>query len=212
MALVVASQHTAERQQWQEALDALPVQDVEEALQRTELRPGEQTSILDYLRSPGADRTKAEALKDVLEKLGDRSEDVAVTTSLVWRYAKDNALWDTHANPQLRDPEAFLANLTNNQVVRLNIVFGTSTTRARQSSLRVIEQHWGSGWFNQIPTQIRPPLGSPAEAPKRLLIEIAATCKKGISLERAAPLWEEAVNTRTDEDLRREANSRASRA
>lgn len=113
MSLVVAHPHP-EHQGWQAALTALPVRDVEEALRRTHFRTGEQLSILDYLIAPGGDRTQADALKDVLEKLGDKSEDIAVTTSLVWRYAQANELWATHANPDLRDPEAFLANLINN--------------------------------------------------------------------------------------------------
>lgn len=91
-------------------------------------------------------------------------------------------------------------------------MFGTSTTRARRNSIRVIEEHWGPTWFESIPAQIRPPLKTPAEAPKRLLIEIAATCKKGTTIQRAISAWEEAIDIRTDDDRRREAHSRASRA
>ncbi|PPJ53243.1 hypothetical protein CBER1_11944 [Cercospora berteroae] len=45
-------------------------------------------NILAYLTNRGEGRTPAHALKDVLDPPADKTEDVAVLTSFVWRYAR----------------------------------------------------------------------------------------------------------------------------
>ena len=114
--------------------------EVEAYLRTLYLASDDRTSLLEQLRESNGDRTQAEVVKDVLETLADYSENAAVMTALVWRYAPYVRAWSTYRNPAIRSSEAFLANLEQNTLVKINLVLGTSTIAAKRGSLRIIEQ------------------------------------------------------------------------
>ena len=182
---------------------------VEKALATTFREACPSVSLLSYIQQPESGRTKADAVKDVLEGLGDQTEDVAETTALVWKYACDNRLWETHTNPAMRSEDAFLSNLEHTWNIRVNLVIATSTYATKRSSLKLIEAGWGSDWYEQIPASIRPPV-RPQDATKRLLFQFGALCKAGRTLNEIGPLLVEAVRKRTDPAHRRKTGCTSS--
>lgn len=169
---------------------------------------GEQAiSLLDRLKNPTQGHTQADELTEILEEVGDYMEDASIIMASLLRYAATHEIWKTHIDPSLRTEQSFLAFLVNRDTVSRSIVIAKSTESARRGSINNIEKKWGADWWSKIPHGCRLPYESPFQAPKRLLAEIANTCKAGISLQDAVTGWSEARSLRRDPDYRRATKS-----
>lgn len=188
-------------------LDLMSTQEVEQALRKASRPDHPEERILAYLQSPGSGKTQADALKDVLDSLADKTEDIALLSAFVWRYGRAHQLWNTHRNPRMRTEAAFLNNLEQNSLIQINIVTGTSAYALRASCVRMIESRWGTDWFERVPQAIRPPVDRPTELSRSLLVLIAAN-SKSVSLDDAIDAWAKSVQQRTDVGLRRQKRSR----
>lgn len=189
-------------------LDLMSTEEVERALSKARRPDRPDEHILDYLNNPGNGKTQADALKETLDSLADKTEEIAITSAFVWRYARANRLWTTHRNPLMRTETAFLNNLEQNSLVQINIIAGTSAYAVRASCIRTIEEQWGVDWFQRVPQCIRPPVDRPIALSRRMLVLITASCKSGVGLDEAIAAWEKSVRMRTDVGLRREKRSR----
>lgn len=169
----------------------------------------EGPSMLERIRNPQRGQTPADVVQEALESLADYSENAGLQTALLWRHAEIHQIWKTHKNPEMRTSEAWLGNMDQNAIVRVNIGIGKSTDTARRGSLRIIEKAWGEDWFDKLRPENRPRCDSPAAAPKRLLFQIAANCKRGCTLEEAEAGWARARSQRLDPVWRRQNHSGA---
>jgi hypothetical protein len=89
-------------------------------------------------------------------------------------------------------------------VAQANIVIGASALRQRQSYMRLIEEAWRPGWFDDIPQSIRPPAWiRPEDMPRDVLVQITANAKQGIPVAIAITRWTEHIARRTDHGRRR---------
>lgn len=89
-------------------------------------------------------------------------------------------------------------------IAQANIVIGASALRQRQCYIRLIEEAWRPGWFDDIPQSIRPPAWTrPENLPRDVLVQITANAKQGIPIATALTRWTEHVARRTDHGRRR---------
>ena len=160
-------------------------------------------SMLERIQNPQLGQTQADVVQEALESLADYTENAGLQTALLWRYAEIHQTWKTHKNPDMRTSDAWLGNMDQNAIVRVNIGIGKSTDTARRGSLRIIERAWGQDWFNKLRPENKPRCDSATAAPKRLLFQIAANCKRGCTLEEVEAGWARARAQRLDPDWRR---------
>lgn len=189
----------------QARLDLIPLHVIEDQLSRRFRTAQPSRSILDSLR--GADESIAahRAASAVLEELADSTEQAALTSALVYRYIQAHSLWKGHPDPRVTSAETFLDTLENSDYVKANIVIGSSADLSKQRSLKVIEEAWGSDWFDKIPQELRDPQWMRAEeCSKRLLAQVTLNARRGYSLEKAIDHWTRSMQRRTDESARRE--------
>jgi hypothetical protein len=70
--------------------------------------------------------------------------------------------------------------------------------------VRLIEEAWRPGWFDDIPQSIRPPAWTrPEDLPRDVLVQITANAKQGIPIATAIARWTEHIERRTDHGRRR---------
>jgi hypothetical protein len=189
----------------QPRLDLIPLGDIEDQLSRRFRTAQPDCSILECLN--GRDETLAghRAASIVLEELADSTEQAALTSALVYRYVQAHSLWKGHPDPSVTSAETFLDTLDNSDYVKANIVIGSSADLSKQRSLKVLEDAWGTTWFEKIPTELRDPRWVRAEeCSKRLLSQMTTNARRGYSLEKAIDHWTRSMQRRTDEDARRE--------
>jgi hypothetical protein len=193
-------------------LQTLPIKNVEAALSRRYRKSDPDCSLLSYLRTPGNGFTHAQAATRILEELADGIEDVSTTTSLVVRYVQAHRLWTNHPNPAVDSLEALLGTVDGIQYVQAGTVIGTSSQLMRARAIRLIEKHWGSDWFEKIPTDMKDTTWSRAsDCSHQLLRLIAANAKQGVELDAAKCAWAQSIRRRRDERVRKELRMRCPR-
>lgn len=188
----------------QARLDLIPINAVEEALARRFCKQQPDRSILAYLQEPGEGIERCQAAATILEELADKTEDSAYESALVFRYIQKHSLWKYHPNSAVQSAESLIQHLNGSDYVQANIIIGTSAQVAKRNCIRLIDEKWGAGWFEQIPNDMRhPSWGTPEGCSKRLLTEMAANAKQGYLLEDAIEAWAEAICRRNDYGERR---------
>lgn len=194
-------------------LQSLPIRDVEANLSKQFRKSDPDCSLLSYLRAPGNGITQAQAAAHVLEELADGIEDVSTITSLVVRYVQAHRLWSDHPNPAINSLETLLGTVDGIQYVQAGTVIGTSSQLMRARAIRLIEKHWGTDWFDKIPTDMKDPNWSTAaDCSHQLLRLIAASAKRGIGLAMARSAWAQSIRQRRDERARKELGMRCPRS
>lgn len=188
----------------QARLDLIPLHVIEGQLSRRFRSAQPDCSILECLNGNSGAFPSYKAASVVLEELADSTEQVALTSALVYRYVQAKFLWKGHPNPKVTSAETFLDTLDNADYVKANIVIGSSADLSKQRSLKVIEEAWGSDWFGKIPPDLRDPNWSRAEeCSKRLLGQMTTNVRRGHTLEHAIDHWTQSMRRRTDESARR---------
>jgi len=158
-------------------------------------QPGQ--TVLDFLRQPGDGITPAQAAAQVLDELARQTENTATGTLYVWRYIQLNEMWKTPGNPEIRSIEAFAKSVHQEDLLALLLMMGMIIKSNKRESVIAIYQSWGGNWFNSIPEDLLPPdVTSPAHLSGRLLLQIAGTCKRGVSLDDAVKQWRGSVEAR----------------
>jgi hypothetical protein len=189
----------------QARLDLIPLRDIEDQLSRRFRTTQPDCSILECLNGWDGTLASHRAASIVLEELADSTEHAALTSALVYRYVQAHSLWKGHPDPRVTSAETFLDTLDNSDYVKANIVIGSSADLSKQRSLRVLEDTWGTDWFEKIPTELCDPRWVRAEeCSKRLLSQMTTNARRGYSLEKAIDHWTRSIQRRTDEDARRE--------
>lgn len=186
-------------------LALVPLEVVERVLARR-FRPHEpDQSLLSYLREPGADVASHEAAATVLEELADQTEQSASDTMMVYRYIQAKGLWKGHPHPGVASAEGLVESLDACNVVRANIVIGASAQSGKRHCIQLIADIWEPDWFAHV-LEAMPGTGLhvPEDCSHRLLIQMAATAKQGISLRDAVESWRAARHDRTDYARRRD--------
>ena len=194
----------------QARLDLISIDAAEEALARRFCKHQPERSILAYLREPGDSIAPYEAASAVLEELADKTEDAAFESALVFRYIQAHALWRGHPSSAVQSAEDLIRHLDGSDYVQANIIIGTSVQVAKRNCIRLIDEKWGVGWFEKIPSDMRDPTWvGPEGCSKRLLMNLAANAKQGFLLEHAVEGWAEAVYRRNDFGERRRLGIRS---
>jgi hypothetical protein len=189
----------------QARLDLIPLHVIEDQLSRCFRTAQPNCSILDSLRGTDESIAVHLAASTVLEELADSTEQAALTSALVYRYIQAHSLWKGHPDPRVTSAETFLDTLENSDYVKANIVIGSSADLSKQRSLKIIEEAWGSDWFDKIPQDLRDPRWMRAEeCSKRLLAQVTLNARRGYSLDKAIDHWTQSMRRRTDEGARRE--------
>lgn len=189
----------------QARLDLIPLHVIEDQLSRCFRSAQPNRSILDSLRGTDGSIPGHRAASTVLEELADSTEQAALTSALVYRYIQAHSLWKGHPDPTVTSAETFLDTLENSDYVKANIVIGSSADLSKQRSLKIIEEAWGSDWFDKIPQDLRDPRWMRAEeCSKRLLAQVTLNARRGYSLDKAIDHWTQSMRRRTDESARRE--------
>lgn len=187
----------ADEGDFQARLNLISEQEVELELEGCFRRDQPSQTILDFLQHPDNDLTPVQAAEQVLNELADKTEETALTTVFVWRYMQLNKTWTTHENPKLRSDEAFLRSLANNDIIMANIIMGTITQTNKRRNIKAIHTAWGPAWFDMIPKDLLDPKStSPFKISRRLLLQIAALCKQGVTLMEAIVEWRAAIEAR----------------
>ena len=165
---------------------ALPIEDVETALSCRYRKRDPDRSLLSFLQNPGNGITRVQAVASIFEELADGTEDVSTVTPLVARYVQAHRLWADHPDPAVDSLEALLGTLGGVRYVRAGAAIGASSQSPRSRDIRTIEKHWGSDWFEKIPTDMKDSNWSRAsDCSNQLLRLIAADAKNGVQLETA---------------------------
>jgi hypothetical protein len=190
-------------------LEAVPLTDVEAILSRQTRRHQPGCSILSYLQDPGQGHTTASAATNLLEELADGVEGISTTTALVVRYIQGHRLWESHPNPAIDSLQALLGTVDGFQYIQAAAVIGTSSQFMKAKIIALIEGHWGSQWFEQIPTTMRDhEWGRASDCSHNLLTLIAANAEQGITLSDACEGWAKSIARRRDESIRQEMKMR----
>jgi hypothetical protein len=88
----------------------------------------------------------------VLQELASKTENVAVLATLAYRLIEAKGLWKGHPDPSVKSAEDLIRKLdAGYDVAQANIVIGASALRQRQSYMRLIEEAWRPGRFDDIP-------------------------------------------------------------
>jgi hypothetical protein len=135
----------------QARLDLIPLHVIEDQLSRCFRVVQPNCSILDSLRGRDEALVSYRAASTVLEELADSTEQAALTSALVYRYIQAYLLWKGYLDLKVTSAETFLDSLDNSDYVKANIVIGSSADLSKQRSLKIIDEAWGSDWFNKIP-------------------------------------------------------------
>lgn len=192
---------------------ALPVEEVEASLSRRHRKNDPNCSLLSFLRTPGNGITRVQAAALVLQELADGPEDASMITPLVVRYVHAHRLWTDHPDPVVDSLEAFLGTIGSVRYVRAETAIHAFPQSTRARYIRVIEKHWGSDWFDNIPAGMKDSTWSRAsDCSHQLLRLIAATAKNGVRLETAKHAWARSIRRRRDESVRKELRMRCSRS
>lgn len=186
-------------------LDGISLVDVQSVLSRHFLENQRDRSIFSYLVEPGDGVLPHEAASAVLQELASKTENVAVLATLAYRLIEAKGLWKGHPDPSVKSAEDLVRRLDAGcDVAQANIVIGASALRQRQSYIRLIEEAWRPGWFDNIPPSIRPPTWTrPDDMPRDVLVQITANAKQGIPIDTAIARWTEHIARRTDHGRRR---------
>lgn len=88
----------------------------------------------------------------VLEELADSTKQSALTSALVYRYTQAHSLWKGYPDMRVTSAETFLDTLE-----KANIVIGSSPDLSKQRSLKIIDEAWGSDWFDKVSKELRDP-------------------------------------------------------
>lgn len=194
----------------QARLDLISIEAAEEALARRFCKHLPERSILAYLREPGDGVAPYEAASAVLEELADKTEDTAFESALVFRYIQAHALWRGHPSSAVQSAEDLIRYLDGSDYVQANIIIGTSAQVAKRNCIRLIDEKWGAGWFEKIPSDMRDPAWvAPEGCSKRMLMNMAANAKQGFLLQQAVEGWAEAIHRRNDYGERRRLGIRS---
>ena len=194
----------------QARLDLISVDAAEEVLARRFCKHQPERSILAYLREPGDGVAPYQAASAVLEELADKTEDTAFESALVFRYIQAHGLWRGHPSSAVQSAEDLVRHLDGSDYVQANIIIGTSVQVAKRNCIRLIDEKWGAGWFEKIPSEMRDPTWvGPEGCSKRLLMNMAANAKQGFILEHVVEGWAEAVYRRNDFGERRRLGIRS---
>jgi hypothetical protein len=186
-------------------LDGISLVDVQSVLSRHFLQNKRDRSIFSYLVEPGDGILPHEAASAVLQELASKTENVAVLATLAYRLIEAKGLWKGHPDPSVKSAEDLIRKLDAGcDVAQANIVIGASALRQRQNYIRLIEEAWRPGWFDDIPQFIRPPAWTrPEDLPRDVLVQITANAKQGIPISTAVARWTEHIERRTDHGRRR---------
>jgi hypothetical protein len=186
-------------------LDGISLVDVQSVLSRHFLQNQRDRSIFSYLVEPGDGILPHEAASAVLQELASKTENVAVLATLAYRLIEAKGLWKGHPDPSVKSAEDLIRKLDAGcDVAQANIVIGASALRQRQNYIRLIEEAWRPGWFDDIPQFIRPPAWTrPEDLPRDVLVQITANAKQGIPISTAVARWTEHIERRTDHGRRR---------
>jgi len=188
----------------QARLELITVEAAEEALAQRFCKQQPDRSLLSFLREPDDGLAPYEAASAVLEELADQTEGTALESAMVFRYIQAHGLWKGHPNPDVQSAKDLIKNLDGSDYVQANIIIGTSAQAAKRNCIRLIDGAWGAGWFDKIPANMRDPVWSRAEeCSKRMLTQIAANAKQGMSTITAIAGWSWALQERNDYGARR---------
>jgi hypothetical protein len=188
----------------QARLDLIDIEAAEQVLAQRFCKHQPDRSILSYLRDPGEGVAPYQAASAVLEELADQTEETALESALVFRYIQAHTLWRGHPSPAIRSAEDLVRNLDGSDYVQANIVIGTSAQAGKRKYIRLIEDAWGTRWFDKIPQDMRHPTWvRPEECPKRILTQMVANTKQGLALEVAVEGWAESIQRRNDYGARK---------
>jgi hypothetical protein len=133
-------------------LDGICLVDVQSVLSRHFLENQRDRSIFSYLVEPGDGIWPHEAASAVLQELASKTENVAVLATLAYRLIEAKGLWKGHPDPSVKSAEDLIRKLdAGYDVAQANIVIGASALRQRQSYMRLIEEAWRPGRFDDIP-------------------------------------------------------------
>lgn len=194
-------------------LALVTLQDTEIELARMRRRDQPDQTVLDFLQHPGDGITPAQAATQVLNELTRQTENISTETLYVWRYIQLNEIWKTHDNPTIRSSfKAFIKSLDQEDLLMTLLMMGTIIQNDKRQSLLAIYGSWGLNWFKSVPRDILPDdVTSPTDLSRRLLLQIAATCKRNISLDDAVKQWRESLEARLGGRVQRASrNSRIS--
>jgi hypothetical protein len=186
-------------------LDGISLVDVQSVLSRHFLQNQRDRSIFSYLVEPGNGILPHEAASAVLQELASKTESVAILATLAYRLIEAKGLWKGHPDPSVKSAEDLIRKLdAGSDVAQANIGIGAFALRQRQSYVRLIEEAWRPGWFDDIPQSIRPPAWTrPEDLPRDVLVQITANAKQGIPVATAITRWTEHIARRTDHGRRR---------
>ena len=182
---------------FQARLELVSPRETETELARMRRRDKPNQTVLDFLRHPGDGITPAQAAARVLNEFTTQTEEISTETLYVWRYVQLNEMWKPHENPKNRSLKAFAKSLDQEDLLMALLMMGTITQSNKRQSILAIHRSWGLDWFDSIPKDLLPPdVTSPAHLSKRLLLQIAVTCKRGVSLDDAINQWKESLEAR----------------
>lgn len=103
-------------------LDRWSIDEVEKSLDKIRLRD-DDISLLSWLRTPTGN--KAEVIREILERMSNHAEEHAIAMALVWRFAKEQEVWKSCPEPELRTENSFLDSIPGQQTIPICIQFGT---------------------------------------------------------------------------------------
>jgi hypothetical protein len=134
-------------------LDGISLVDVQSVLSRHFLQNQRDRSIFPYLVEPGDGIPPHEAASAVLQELVSKTENVVVLATLAYRSIEAKGLWKGHPDPSVKSADDLIQKLdAGSDAAQANIVIGASALRQRRNYIRLIEEAWRPGWFDNIPS------------------------------------------------------------
>jgi hypothetical protein len=190
-------------------LETIPLTEVEAILSRQTRKHQPECSLLSYLQEPGQVHTAASAATNLLEELADGVEGISTTTALVVRYVQAHRLWEAHPNPAIDSLQALLGTVDGFQYIQAAAVIGTSSQFMKAKIITLIEGHWGSQWFEEIPAAMKDhDWARASDCSHNLLTLMAANAEQDIALASACDGWAKSIARRRDERIREETKMR----
>lgn len=164
-------------------------------------------SLLGYLTDPGDGVSRQQAAVTLLEGLAEKTESAALDSFYLYRLVQAYGLWRGHPDSQVQSEEDLVRSLAEGDCVQANIVIGSQVRAKKLNRIHAIDQVWGEGWFQQIPSDLRDSgWAGPEDCSHRLLKEIATYAGQGVLLDGAIDAWRRVVHDRTDFGRRRDCN------